>query len=187
MEIWYDREAPYWEGALPLGNGKVGAMVYGGVARETLQLNEDTIWSGPGEYELDPNTPALVETARRLISEKKFFEATEFIRDNILLKRDECQCYQTAGFLYLDFDLPEGEVSDYRRSLSLEEGICRQSFSLNGVRFERESFISYPDRVMCMKIYSSVPGAVAFTTTFESPMPCFTPYSIDGAAEIAFI
>ena len=180
MRIWYDKPAPYWEGALPIGNGKIGAMVYGGVERETLQLNEDTIWSGPGEYEFDKNAPQRVARARDLIREGKFSEATEFIDSNILLERDECQSYQTAGFLYVDFDLPVGDTSAFERSLSLDTGIASQRFERAGVVFERESFVSFPDGVMCVRISASQPGSVGFTTSFESPMPYFTPYSVDG-------
>ena len=190
MEIWYDKPAPYWEGALPIGNGNLGAMVYGGVGRETLQLNEDTIWSGPGEYELEDGIPGHVKKARDLIRDGKFTDATAYIDSRILLERDECQSYQTAGFLYVDFDLPAGQATAYRRSLVLDTGVASQRFEQGGIVFERESFASCPDGVLCIRLSASSPaasspGAIGFTTSFESPMPYFTPCTIDGSTVAA--
>ena len=175
MELWYDKPAAYWEAALPLGNGKIGAMVYGSVARERYQLNEDTIWSGPGQYDFDPQTPALVSEARQLIRRGEYSRATRFIEERILLPRDECQAYQTAGELVLDFDLPEEEWTGYRRNLALDEATARVEFTCAGVRFGRESFISHPAGVLCIELRGSEQAAISFTAHFTSPMPFFTP------------
>ena len=185
MKIWYEQPAEYWETALPLGNGSLGAMVYGGVGSEKIGLNHDTIWSGPGEYAFDKETPDKINEARGLLGRGMYTEATTYITDHVLLSRDECQSYQTAGFFHIDFALPEGAPTEYRRELSLGEGVYRQSFSVNGIVFSREAFVSYPDAVMCLRLSASRPMGLSFVTRFESPMPHFVPYSIDGTTAAA--
>jgi len=173
--LWYDEPAPYWEAALPLGNGRMGSMVYGGVAREEYQLNHDTLWSGPGEYVFNEETPALINKARQLIRDGKYSEATAFIEKNILLKRDECQAYQTAGSLVLDFDLPEKSFGDYERELVLNQAVSRVCFVCGGIAYVRETFISYPAQIMCVRLTCSAPGALRFSAKMESAMPWFIP------------
>ncbi len=183
--LWYDKPAGYWEAALPLGNGRMGAMVYGGVRDAEYQLNHDTLWSGPGEYEFNLETPQLVERARALIRAGRYSEAHEFINSNILLSRDECQAYQTAGRLVCQFDLPASEVGNYRRDLCLATGMASTSFTCAGVEYTREAFISHPAQVMCIRLTSSSAGALNFSACMDSPMPYFTP-STPAADTIAY-
>ena len=173
LSLWYNEPAAYWEGALPLGNGKIGAMVFGGIETDRYQLNEDTIWSGPPEYDFNPDTPGLVAEARELIRQKRYSEATRFIEEKILLTRDECQAYQTAGDMLIDFDLPAADHSRYRRSLSLAEAVARVDFTSGGVGYSRESFASHPAGVICVSLAASQEGSLSFSIRLESPMPYF--------------
>ncbi len=171
--LWHKKPAAYWEAALPLGNGHLGAMVYGGVEREEYQLNHDQLWSGPGEYEFNPETPKLVEDARQLIREEKYTEAVRFIDENILHERDECQAYQTAGSLFLDFELPSDNVTNYRRDLSLSAGMTTVCFDCDGITYSRETFVSYPAQVMCVSLACSEAGGLSFSAHMTSPMQHF--------------
>lgn len=182
MDLWYDKPATYWEGALPLGNGRLGAMVYGGTAEEELQLNHDQIWSGPGQYELDKTNPQKVAKARELIKAGKLKEAHDYFQD-IFLSRDECQSYQTAGSLYIRFD-HDNPVA-YRRELSLSEALSRVSYEQDGVVYTREAFSSYPDSMIVCRLTASEGGALGFTTRWESPMPFFLPATMDNATVCA--
>ncbi|MGE4488011.1 MAG: glycoside hydrolase N-terminal domain-containing protein [Kiritimatiellales bacterium] len=173
--LWYKAPAPYWEAALPLGNGSMGAMVYGGTRHEEIQLNHDTLWSGPGEYSFNPETPKLIDQARRLIRNGKYTEATEFIEKQILLTRDECQSYQTAGSLLLDFGLPHKEVSAYERDLSLSSAVTSVRFICGSDTYTREAFISYPAQLLCLRLTCSNPDGLNFSARMTSPMPHFVP------------
>ena len=172
-ELWYDAPASYWEGALPLGNGALGAMLFGGVPTERYQLNADTIWSGPPEYRFNPETPQLIAAARAMIRRREFSRATSFIDDQVLLARDECQSYQTAGDLLLEQQLPAEGCSGYRRSLSLRDAAAAVAFTAGGVRFQRESFLSHPASCLCVGLSASVPRALSFTVRLCSSMPYF--------------
>ena len=172
-ELWYDAPACYWEGALPLGNGTLGAMVFGGVPDERYQLNADTIWSGPPEYRFNPDTPQLIATARELIRRREFSRATTFIDEQVLLARDECQSYQTAGELLLEQQLPVAGHADYRRSLSLRDATTEVAFTAGGVGFHRESFLSHPAACLCLGLSASVPRALSFRLRLRSPMSFF--------------
>ena len=122
MELWYKEPAACWEEALPLGNGRLGAMVWSGVGQEKLSLNEDTLWSG---YPRSHDVPGAAEhyvQARKLAMEKKYVEAQELIERELLSKYT--QSYLPAGELILDMEHPEGEVRDYRRWLDLDRALC---------------------------------------------------------------
>ena len=172
-ELWYEAPASYWEGALPLGNGALGAMVFGGVPAERYQLNADTIWSGPPEYRFNPDTPQLIATAREMIRRREFSRATTYIDEQVLLTRDECQSYQTAGDLLLEQRLPAAERTGYRRSLSLRDATAEVAFASGGVSFRRESFLSHPASCLCIGLSASVPRALGFTVRLRSSMPFF--------------
>ncbi len=117
--LWYDRPAERWEEALPVGNGRVGAMVFGGVGRERLQLNEGTLWAGGPYNPVNPEAHAALPEARRLVSEGRYKEAADLIEARIMARPLHQMPYQTVGDLILVF--PEAaEVSDYRRSLDLD-------------------------------------------------------------------
>ena len=163
--LYYSEPAAYWEGALPLGNGRIGAMVYGGTAEETVSLNEDTLWSGLPEHAYRPKVFENLAAARALIRQRHFLEADEFISREIL--DHDSQSYLPAGTLHLRFRFT-GCVSDYVRSLDLENALAVTSFKAGGTSFRREVFATYPDQLLVIRIAAGSPGAVAFDTSFSS-------------------
>ncbi len=170
--LFYNKPASHWEEALPIGNGKLGAMVYGGVPKEELQLNEDTLWSGPPQYEPNPDNPKLVKMARELISNKKYSEAHKFINENILLKADECQSYCTAGSLLLDFqDLSLDDIKDYTRELFLDRALQKTSYKKGDNLITREVLASHNDKVIALRISSQNEEELKFIAGFDSPVP----------------
>ena len=131
LSLWYRRPATKWVEALAIGNGRLGAMVFGGVENERIQLNEDTLWAG-GPY--DPNNPealAALPEARRLIFEGKYAEANRLIGEKMMAKPLRQMPYQTVGDLLLTFPEPKS-VADYRRDLNLDTAVA--SVSIHGRR-----------------------------------------------------
>ena len=185
-DLWYDAPASYWEGALPLGNGALGAMVFGGVPTERYQLNADTIWSGPPEYTFNPEAPKLIDQAREMIRRRQFSRATEFIDREVLLTRDECQSYQTAGDLLLELQLPAANRGDYRRGLSLRDATSEVLFTSGGVRFRQRSFFSHPAACLCVALSASGPRALDFTVRLRSPMPFFRTETVAADAVVGW-
>jgi len=168
LKLWYRQPAVHWEEALPIGNGRLGAMVFGGVEDERLQLNEDTLWSGgPGEF----NNPAArenLEQVRKLIFDRKFTEAHQLAQNKML--GDYTEAYQPLGDLHIHSghgDPPE----DYRRELDLDTGIAVAEYSAAGIRFTRECFVSAPDQVVVVRLASSSPGALTFDMSLDTPHP----------------
>ena len=142
MELWYKEPASYWEEALPLGNGRLGAMVWSGTEREKISLNEDTLWSGyPRNHDI-PGASESYRQARRLAMEKKYEEAQALLEQNVL--GEFTQSYLPLGELTLEMTHPEGEIHNYRRSLDLGKALSRLQYSAGEVAFVREMFISAP-------------------------------------------
>src|ERR1051325_728001 len=134
MLLWYSAPAKQWTEALPIGNGRLGAMVFGGVTQERLQLNEDTLWAG-GPY--DPNNTnalALLPEARKLIFEGKYAEAQRLIGDKMMSRPLRQMPYETGGDLLLNFPT-SGTVMNYRRELDLDRAVARVSYESDGVTY----------------------------------------------------
>lgn len=169
MQVWYDRAATNWNGALPLGNGRLGAMVFGGVETERLQLNEDTLYSGyPGSRDLPLDVrPDLLRMLEK-IRAGKYAEVEEFVTKNWLGAVPAV--YQPLGDLYLDFD-HTGETTDYRRELDLENAVCRVEYAVDGVRFSREVFASHPDQLIVVRLSADRKEALNFSIRLESIHP----------------
>ncbi|MDR2119526.1 MAG: glycoside hydrolase N-terminal domain-containing protein [Tannerella sp.] len=148
--LWYRRSAKVWEEALPLGNGHLGAMVFGGVADERLQLNDNTLWDG---YPLNPNNPeglkALPEV-QRLLFENKNNEAVKLAEQTMMGVPKHVKSYQSLGELW--FDTPESEAAGYVRSLDLSTAVAQTRYSSGGVNYTREYFASAVDHVIVVRI-----------------------------------
>jgi alpha-L-fucosidase 2 len=160
--LWYRTPASRWVEALPLGNGRLGAMVFGGVERERIQLNEKTLWAGQERDTTNPEALKALPEVRRLLFEGKNREATELAGRTMMGRPERVKSYQTLGDLTIDLPRP-GKVEGYRRWLDLDSGIAGVSYSAGGVRCEREAFISSDssDDVLALRISADRPGAVA--------------------------
>jgi alpha-L-fucosidase 2 len=168
LSLWYRRQATKWVEALAVGNGRLGAMVFDGIDRERLQLNEDTLWAGDP---YDPNNPealgALPE-ARRLIFEGKYTEAHKLVGDKMLAKPVRQMPYQPVGDLLLTFPRSQ-TVANYRRDLNLDTAITRTTYEKEGVRFTREVFSSPVDQVIVVRISAYKPGQITFRAGMQTP------------------
>jgi alpha-L-fucosidase 2 len=173
--LWYEQPASDWEReALPIGNGALGAMIFGGVEQERVQFNEKTLWTGgPGSKDgYDFGLPAqsmaqdVAEMAARI--DKEHALQPEFVASRIGRKARGTGDYQTFGDLLLDF-IPSGAVSNYRRELDIDDAIARVSFQSEGVRYEREYFASYPDGVIVVRLTADQPGRISFRTRLAIP------------------
>ena len=168
LALCYRRPAKEWLEALPLGNGRLAVMVYGGVETERLQLNEGTVWAGGPYTPANPEGLAALPEIRRLIFDGKWHEAQSLINAKFLGIPAPELPYQTVGHLMLDFPSP-GTVSDYRRELDLDTAIAHVQYTVGGVHFTRECFISAVDYVLVMRLTADKPGQISFTASFDSP------------------
>ena len=165
--LWYRHPADEWVEALPVGNGRLGAMVFGGVARERIQLNEDTLWSG-GNAPLVRGGPFnRLPEIRQLFFDGKYGEGDALVRRHMLAgPRGDRNSHQTLGDLFLTADLP-GDPTDYQRSLDLDTGMAVTTFKMDGVSYRREVFASAPDQVLAIRLTADRPGKVSFTAALE--------------------
>ncbi|MBE6633161.1 MAG: glycoside hydrolase family 95 protein [Ruminococcaceae bacterium] len=154
--LHYKTPANCFSEALPLGNGRLGAMVYGGIERERISLNHDTLWSGKPRRIIRPNAKAAYEAARQLVAEGRLSEATSLLERDFTA--DFGQSYLPLGSLCLE--LPAGAATDYSRLLNLETATAEVSYLQNGVRFSRVCFVSHPD------------GGVVLRVTADRPFSC---------------
>ena len=169
--LWYRKPASTWTEALPIGNGRLGAMVYGGVNREWLQLNEDSLWCGAPFSNDTANGAEVLAQARQLMFEKKYTEAEKLIAGSFLGKRLEqgTHTYQTLGDLELTF--PEVDaVSNYRRELDLDQAVVRVQYEAGGAHYVREVFSSPVDQAIVMRISCDRPGGVSFAAGLSRPI-----------------
>ncbi len=172
LSLWYDQPSEKWTDALPLGNGRLGAMVFGGIERERLALNEDTLYSGEPPADLrSVEIGADLDHVKALLRDGKNSEADAYISKHWLGRNQ--QCYQPLGDLTLEFagTSVTGEVRGYRRWLDLANATAGVSFERGGTRFTREYFASHPDQVIAIRLRASTPGALTLTVALTSPHP----------------
>lgn len=177
--LWYDRPATRWLEAQPIGNGRLGAMVFGGTDKETLQLNEDTVWAGgPHDYD-NPEALAALPEIRRLVFAGQWREAESLVNAHFMGRPAGQAAYQTVGALTLDLGQPAA-VTEYRRQLNLDTATVTTSYMADGVRYTREAFVSAPDQVIVVRLTADQPGRVSFAAAFAGPQqPAFRPEGTD--------
>jgi alpha-L-fucosidase 2 len=179
--LWYNRPAVKWTDALPVGNGRLGAMVFGGVREERLQLNEDTLWSGyPKEWN-NPDAKQHLAEIRRLVLEQEDYAAADALCQK--LQGPYNQSYLPLADLHLTFD-HAGTSSDYRRDLDLDRAIASVSYKLGDARFTREVFISAVDQVIVVRLAGSESGSLNFTAALSSPLQSTSQASADGTIRL---
>ena len=152
-ELWYAQPAKVWMESLPIGNGRLGAMTYGGIEEEKLALNESTMWSG--QYNENQNKPfgrEKMNQLRKLFFEGKLSEGNRIAGDNLHGNQTSFGTHLPIGDLKMQFIYPEGKVTGYRRSLSLDEAISSVSFNSGGVNYKREYFATNPDNVLVLRL-----------------------------------
>jgi alpha-L-fucosidase 2 len=168
LTLWYSQPATKWTEALPIGNGRMGAMIFGGPANERIQFNEDTLWRGkPHDYVRRGALEVLPEV-RRLIFEGKAGEAGKLAKEKAISDPVRQLPYQPFGDLRLTF-LGHENVTEYRRELDLDSAIATVSYKVGDVTFKREVFASYPDRVIVVHFTADQPGQISFTLQMDSP------------------
>src|SRR6202008_4204945 len=166
--LWYDKPAAEWTEALPVGNGRLGAMIFGGPGSEQLQLNEDTLYAG-SPY--DPNNPEALKAlpeARRLIFEGKYKEAHDLVGAQMMANPIKQMPYEPLGDLKLSFP-GHDNVTNYRRQLDFNTAIATVSYKVGPTTFTREVFVTPVDQVIVVKLSADSPVRLNFSATFETP------------------
>ncbi|NMA75435.1 MAG: glycoside hydrolase family 95 protein [Bacteroidales bacterium] len=167
MKLWYDKPALDWNQALPLGNGRLGTMVFGNPSVEHLQLNEETIWAGSPNSNAHSLEDGVLERVRELIFEEKYVEAEDLATRKIMSQTNHGMPYQTMGDLFISFPNHE-KYTNYYRELDIDEAIASVSYTVDGVQYNREIFTSFTDQVIIVRLSSNRPNSLtcnAFITT----------------------
>ena len=170
LTLWYDKPAQNWDEALPIGNGRAGAMVFGGVEKEQLQLNENTLYSGePSVVFKDVKiTPEMFDKVVGLMKAGKYKTASDLVCKNWLGRLH--QYYQPFGDLHIQNNKP-GDAAGYKRALNISDAVATTVYKQNGVKYEREVFASHPDNVIVMHLKSDTPNGIDISLDFTSPHP----------------
>ncbi|CAL1517721.1 glycoside hydrolase family 95 protein [Chitinophaga sp. MM2321] len=169
LKLWYRQPAgKTWTAALPLGNGRLGAMVFGNPAQERIQLNETTVWTGSPNRNDNPESLAALPEIRRLIFAGKQKEAQELAAIKMQSKKAFGQMYQPVGNLDIAFPGHEN-YKDYYRELDIEKAIATTTYTVNGVKYTREVFASVPAQVIVVRLSSSKPGSLTFKASLSTP------------------
>ena len=168
LKLWYDAPANQWTDALPLGNGRLGAMVFGTPAQERIQINEETIWGGGPHNNVNYAAKDGLEQIRTALWEGRRSDAQALCDQYISSKSAHGMPYQTAGSLMLDFD-GIADFTDYYRELNIENAVALTRFKANGVEYTRQCFVSFPDQVIVMRLTASSNGALSFKARYDLP------------------
>ncbi len=159
LSLWYENPASQWLEALPIGNGYMGGMIYGGYPRETIQLNSDTLWAGcPHDYSNQGANNYLTQI-RQLIHDNQWVDAQTLLTQHFFGNPIRQAPYQTVGNLFIDFFEPSSSISiiNYQRELNLEKAITTTTYSTDsGINYQRTCFASYPDNCIVYNVQSSV-------------------------------
>ncbi|MDR0535245.1 MAG: glycoside hydrolase family 95 protein [Puniceicoccales bacterium] len=181
LRLRYEVPAVKWEEALPVGNGRLGAMVFGGVGTERLQLNEDTVWAGSPHDNINPKALGALPKVRALLFEKKWREAESLINRDIMnpnnrnekdprKQKSHGMSYQPVGDLELLFPGQEfSKVTDYHRQLDIANALATTTYAHGGVRFTREVFANLAGDAIVVRLAADKPGALSFTARLKGP------------------
>ena len=161
LVLWYQKPAEAWTDALPIGNGRLGAMVFGGVERERIQLNEETLWDGGPRDTNNPNALETLPKVQQLLFDDKNEEATKLAGETMLGVPERIKSYQSLGDLFLEFS-HDGDPTEYRRELNLNTGIAKTTYRCGDVNFSREVFATAVDNLIVIRIESGTAGQLAF-------------------------
>ncbi|HBG26356.1 MAG: hypothetical protein A2Y10_20085 [Planctomycetes bacterium GWF2_41_51] len=167
MILFYDKPATQWVEAISIGNGRIGAMIFGGITEELIQFNEDTFWTLGPYNPVNPDALAALPAARKLVFENRAKEAQDLINQKMMAVPPKQAAYQPAGLLNISFQ-GHNQAKDYRRELDLERAVTSVVYKIGGVNFRREIFSSAVDNVTIIHISSDRQGKVNFTADFNA-------------------
>ena len=171
LKLWYKQPSgDTWENALPVGNGRLGAMIYGNVGKETIQLNEHTVWSGSPNRNDNPASLDSLEIIRQLIFEGKQKEAEEIANRVIITRKSHGQMFEPVGSLQLVID-GHDKYSNYYRELDIEQAVTRTTYTIDNVTYTREAFASLPDRAIIVRLTASKTKCISFAAFLSTPQP----------------
>lgn len=168
-KLWYEKPASQWVEALPIGNGRLAAMVFGDPYKEKLQLNEGTFWSGGPSRNDNPDGPKVLDSIRYYLFNGNYKRAEILSNKGLTAKTLHGSAFQNIGDLNLDFN-NLGDVKDYYRELDIEKAITTTTFSSNGIHYKREVFASIPDQVIVIKLSSDKKNTLNFNASFNSEL-----------------
>jgi len=165
MKIWFNQPASTWNDALPVGNGRLGAMIFGTIEYERIELNEGTVWTGEPRWDANPDALKNLPKVRQLLFDGKYKEAEALAQKGIMGQKPgkPAASYQALGDIYLNFG-PQRGISNYHRELDIEKAISSVSYTANQVNYLREVFSSAPDQALVIRLTADKPGALSFTT-----------------------
>ena len=187
--LWFDAAAEQdWNRALPIGNGRLGAMIYGNIANERIQLNEDTLWNGGPRDRINPSAHDSLPEIRSLLSEGRLFQANDLVNDALAGIPDSMRCYEPLGDLLISFEHPGVDtrpsqldktandltaqydtrlLKNYARELDLITGVAKVIYTLNGIAYSRTLIASAVDGVIAIRLEADAPGSVSFRLRLE--------------------
>jgi alpha-L-fucosidase 2 len=168
LKLWYNQPANQWVEALPIGNGRLGAMVFGNPSQEEIQLNENTVWAGQPYRNDNPDAKEALPKVRQLIFAGKYKEAQDLVNQKFISRNSQGMPYQTVGNLQLSFPGHEN-FKNYYRELNIETAVTSLRYDVDGVTYKREVFASFPDQVIVIRITASKPGKINFTASMNRP------------------
>lgn len=170
-KLWYKTPSGNtWENALPIGNGRLGAMIFGNPDNEIIQLNEHTVWSGSPHRNDNPEALAALPQIRQLLFDGRYKEAEELVGKAIISKGSHGQMFQPVGSLELRFS-GHGDYTNYYRELDLETAMATVSYTVDDIRYKREMIASLAGRVIAVRLTASKAKSLSFTAHFPSPQP----------------
>jgi alpha-L-fucosidase 2 len=185
MRLWYDKPSSVWEEALPLGNGRLGAMVFGGPSIDEIQINEETIWGGSPHNNVNPKAKEYLGEIRRLIFEGRNAEAQALCQKAISSPNANGMPYQTVGSLMFDFPNIT-EYDAYYRELDLTTAVAKTTFKANGANYTREVFTSFVDDVVVVRLTASKKKALSFKMYYKTPYEHNVKMSIEKGNTLRF-
>ena len=168
LKLWYNKPAEQWVEALPVGNGRLGAMVFSNPYREKIQLNENTVWAGQPNRNDNLDAREALPKVRQLIFEGKFKEAQDLVNKKFISKTSNGMPYQTVGNLNLSFPGHEN-YTNYYRELNIEKAIATTRYNVGDVSYKREIFASGPDQVIVVHVTADKPGKLIFSASMDRP------------------
>jgi alpha-L-fucosidase 2 len=167
-KLWYNKPAQVWTEALPLGNGRLGAMVFGNPATEQIQLNEETIWAGQPNNNANPLALEYIPKVRELVFAGKYTEAENLATDKVMSQTNHGMPYQTFGDLRISFP-GHAAYTDYYRELNLDSARATVRYKVAGVTYTREAFTSFTDQVLMVKLSASKKKKISFNAVLTTP------------------